>query len=110
MCSSDLLFLIQMSAIISGFTNPLATQIKTRTIHRNHELYKMYTDLFPFLGTGDDENRLLAKTGVIQVICGLREIVFLSSLFRSTCALISYNAFGHKRFRTILPDTHHDII
>ena len=70
----------------------------------------MYTDLFPFLGTGDDENRLLAKTGVIQVICGVREIVFLSSFLRSTCVLIRYNAFGHQRFQTILPDTHVDII
>ena len=28
----------------------------------------MYTDLFPFLSAGDDENKLLAKTAVIQVI------------------------------------------
>ena len=50
-----------------GFTNPEAVEINTRTIHRNHELYKMYTDLFPFLSTGDDENRMIAKTSVIQV-------------------------------------------
>jgi Fe-S-cluster containining protein len=49
-----------------GFTNPEASIINTRTIHRNHELYKMYTDMFPFLSSGDDENRLLAKTSVIQ--------------------------------------------
>lgn len=40
----------------------------------------MYTDVFPFLGTGDDENRLLAKTSVIQVNILLKE-VFLSSFF-----------------------------
>ena len=50
-----------------GFTNPDAVEINTRTIHRNHELYKMYTDVFPFLSTGDDENRMIAKTSVIQV-------------------------------------------
>ena len=62
---------------ILGFTNPLAVEINTRTIHRNHELYKMYTDVFPFLSTGDDENRLLAKTNVIHVSLNL----FFSNLF-----------------------------
>jgi hypothetical protein len=49
-----------------GFTNPAAQIIDTRTVHRNHELYQMYTDVFPFLSTGDDHNRLIAKTSVIQ--------------------------------------------
>ena len=57
-----------LTSFNQGFTNPLAVEINPRTIHRNHELYKMYTDMFPFLSAGDDENKLLAKTAVIQVI------------------------------------------
>lgn len=107
-----------MSAIISGFTNPLATQIKTRTIHRNHELYKMYTDLFPFLGTGDDENRLLAKTGVIQVSSRLKgDCPAFNFFFHCISGSFRYNAFGRNTTQTIpritptiLPYIHSDMI
>ena len=49
-----------------GINHKDAPIVAVKTIHRNHELYKMYNNVFPFLSSGDDKNRLLAKTGVIK--------------------------------------------
>ena len=40
--------------------------ISAKVIHRNHELYSLYHDQFPFMTSGDDQNKLLAKVGVIS--------------------------------------------
>jgi len=49
-----------------GINAPGAPVISAKVVHRNHELYKMYNDAHPFMTTGDDVNRLLAKVGVIN--------------------------------------------
>lgn len=77
-------------------------------VHRNHELYKMYNDAFPFTFTGDDWNRLITKVEVIQGIirstkAWIDQIVikyslcpFASSVFQSN--KIRYVVcFGHKK-------------
>lgn len=83
-----------------GFTNPLAAQISTRTIHRNHELYKMYNDVFPFISSGDDEKRLIAKTGVIHVsgtcfnfwpVTQFSRFILLKTVLASTAAICSFS-------------------
>jgi Fe-S-cluster containining protein len=59
-----------------GINHKDAPIVPVKTIHRNHELYKMYNDVFPFISSGDDKNRLLAKTGVIRgVVRSTREWV-----------------------------------
>ena len=40
--------------------------INAKIIHRNHELYRYYHDVFPFMTSGDDNNKLLAKVGVLN--------------------------------------------
>lgn len=50
-----------------GIDNAEATTVEPTTIHRNNELYQMYQNLFPFISTGDDTERLKAKTDVIRV-------------------------------------------
>ena len=40
--------------------------ISAKVIHRNNELYRLYHDVFPFMTSGDDNNKLLAKVGVIN--------------------------------------------
>jgi len=59
-----------------GILHADAPIVPAKTIHRNHELYKLYNNVFPFISSGDDNNRLLAKTGVIRgVVRSTREWV-----------------------------------
>jgi Fe-S-cluster containining protein len=58
-----------------GLSNPEAPTINSRIIYRNNELYKMYTDAFPFnteevmyTDAGNDKNKLLAKTTIVTGI------------------------------------------
>lgn len=50
-----------------GIEHADATVIQTKTIHRNQELYKMYTQTFPFSGDSSDKEKLLAKTSIVNV-------------------------------------------
>lgn len=50
-----------------GINHVDAPTINPNTIFRNYELYEQYNDKFPFMATGDDEKRLLAKAGAIEV-------------------------------------------
>ena len=59
-----------------GINHKDAPIVPVKTIFRNNELYKMYNSVFPFISSGDDKNRLLAKTGVIRgVVRSTREWV-----------------------------------
>lgn len=76
-----------------------APLISAKVIHRNHEFYRMYNDAYPFMTTGDDENRLLAKVRVVNGVvnatkawvdrfvlqynlCPFAEAVFVSNKIR----------------------------
>ena len=50
-----------------GIGQPDTPLIGTRTIHRNQELYKMYTEKFPFSGKVGEREKLLEKTNIIHV-------------------------------------------
>ena len=50
-----------------GIGHPDAPIIKTGTIHRNQELYSMYTKSFPFSGKHGDKEKLLARTRIVNV-------------------------------------------
>ena len=76
-----------------------APTISAKVIHRNHEFYRLYNDAYPFMTTGDDENRLLAKVRVVNGVvnatkawvdrfvlqynlCPFAEAVFVSNKIR----------------------------
>ena len=41
--------------------------IKTGTIHKNQELYSMYTKSFPISGKNGDKEKLLGRTTIVNV-------------------------------------------
>ena len=50
-----------------GIGHPDAPIIKTGTIHKNQELYSMYTKSFPFSGKNGDKEKLLGRTTIVNV-------------------------------------------
>jgi hypothetical protein len=51
-----------------GVNHAEALIVPSKTVHRNFELYKAYTESFPFMSNGDDRNRLLSAAEVIAAV------------------------------------------
>jgi Fe-S-cluster containining protein len=51
-----------------GINHENATLVSAKNIYRNLELYKSYTELFPFMANGDDKNRLLGALDVVHAV------------------------------------------
>ena len=95
-----------------GINHKDAALVAPTIIHRNHELYKAYNDVFPIMFSGDDRNRLLAKAEVIQGIIRstkewVKQIVIRLSLCPFAESVFSSNKiryivyFGHEKHKII---------
>ena len=85
-----------------GINHQDASLVAPTTIHRNHELYKAYNDVFPIMFSGDDRNRLLAKAEVIQgIIRSTKEWVKQVVIKLSLCPFAE-SVFSSNKIRYIV--------